>query len=180
MQKNNDLYIKFTSVFLFDLKVAQTRTWVTFEDGCFGILRSEMLCYQFSQVWIDYEVSHFFTCLSTAYILLHLPKVQEVIATQRTTLALEMVVCAHRVKTINNICEKGQSTLRTTVNLFLCKFFSLLHKLKIYINACIFSHKVVHASRKTSRIIQYVKIKTTEIEASMVPEAKLEHCSTRR
>lgn len=82
-----------------------------------------MLCYQFSQVWIHYKVSHFFTCLSTAYILLHLPKVQEVIPTQRTTLALEMVVCAHRVKTINNICEKGQSTLRTTVNVFLCKIF---------------------------------------------------------
>lgn len=48
-----------------------------------------MLCYQFSQIWVHYEVSDYFTGLSTAYILLYLPKVQEVIPAQRTTLALE-------------------------------------------------------------------------------------------
>lgn len=54
-----------------------------------------MLCYQFSQVWIHYEVSQLFTCMSTSYILLDLPDVQEVIAAQRTTLALEKDMSAH-------------------------------------------------------------------------------------
>lgn len=51
-----------------------------------------MLCHQVRQVWIHYKVSHLSTCLSTAYILLNLTKVQEVIAAERTALALEMVV----------------------------------------------------------------------------------------
>lgn len=54
-----------------------------------------MLCYQFCQVWVYYEGSHFFTGLSTAYILLYLPKVQEVILAQRTTLALGKDIKMH-------------------------------------------------------------------------------------
>lgn len=60
-----------------------------------------MLCHQVRQVWIHYKVSHPFTCLSTAYILLNLTKVQEVIAAERTALALEMV--AERAKPTHTI-----------------------------------------------------------------------------
>lgn len=51
-----------------------------------------MLCHQVREVWIDYKVSHLFARLSTAYILLDFTEVQEVIAAERTALALEMVV----------------------------------------------------------------------------------------
>jgi len=47
-----------------------------------------MLCYHVSQVWIHYEVSDFLTGLSMPYILLYFTKVQIVISTQRTKLAL--------------------------------------------------------------------------------------------
>lgn len=47
-----------------------------------------MLCYQISQVRVHYEVSDFFAGLSPSYILLYLPKFQEIILGQRTTLAL--------------------------------------------------------------------------------------------
>lgn len=58
-----------------------------------------MLCYQFSQVWVHYEVSHLFTGLSTAYIIFYLPKVKEVIPAQRTTLALEKEI---HTQSVNN------------------------------------------------------------------------------
>ena len=54
-----------------------------------------MLCYQFSQVWVHYELYQLFTILSTVYILLYLTDIQKVIAAQRTTLALEKDMSAH-------------------------------------------------------------------------------------